>query len=273
MKNHIALARCLFGTTALLTSCTVYVPMQPTVSTIRQAEQVELTASIQPNLRLEAGAMVSPLSHLLLAAAGTYRPRLESSSSYFSTRQWEAGGGGYVPLGPKAQLTGLAGGGQGSSERGVETPGFLFAGDFTEYRARYRKFFGQLGIGTAGPAVPGRPALGLVYRYTWVSFDELTYVLTPRPSLLPALPEAGAVPLAGMGRHELLAYCRANLDRAGYWQAQLAGGVSGDASHPTADPLAPGSLHVDKTVRQVLLFSFGLVYCPHRATPDSPATP
>lgn len=277
MKNFFSVARCLFGATALLASCMVYAPiqpMQPTVSTIRQAGQVELTASIQPSLRLEAGAVVSPLPHVLLAAAGTYRPRLEDINSSFGTRQWEAGGGGYVSLGPGAQLTGLVGGGQGGSEQSEETPGFLFfAGSLTEYRARYHKFYGQLGISTAGSAVPGRSVLGLVYRYTWVGFDELTYAVTPRPGLLTVLPAAGMVPLTGMGRHELLAYYRANLDRAGYWQAQLAGGVSADAGHSAADPLAPGSGYVSNTVQQVLLFSSGLVYHFHRVMPTLPETP
>ena len=84
----------------ILTSCTVYAPMQPTVATVSRAGQMETNAFIQLNGRMEAGALYSPLPHVLVVGSGTYRPRLGSGdSTFFSTRQWEAGAGTYWPMG------------------------------------------------------------------------------------------------------------------------------------------------------------------------------
>ena len=62
------------ATVALLASCTVYAPMQPTVSTVTQAGQLELTGSAQLSGRVEGTAVYSPPPHVLLAGGGTYRP-------------------------------------------------------------------------------------------------------------------------------------------------------------------------------------------------------
>ena len=66
----------LLAAVALLASCTVYAPMQPTVSTITQAGQLELTGSAQLSGRAEGTAVYSPLAHVLLAGGGTYAPTL-----------------------------------------------------------------------------------------------------------------------------------------------------------------------------------------------------
>ena len=106
----------LLAAVALLTSCTVYAPMQPTVSTITQAGQLELTGSAQFNGRMEGTAVYSPLPHVLLAGGGTYRPNL-GGSAYFATRQWETGAGTYWVLGKHWLLTGEGGYGYACSER------------------------------------------------------------------------------------------------------------------------------------------------------------
>ncbi|UOQ74208.1 hypothetical protein [Hymenobacter cellulosilyticus] len=84
--------------------------MQPTVSTIRAQGETELVASLQPKGRLEASVVHSPLPHLLVSAAGSFRPKL-GDSTYAATRQWEAGVGTYWNLGPHWSVTALAGGG------------------------------------------------------------------------------------------------------------------------------------------------------------------
>lgn len=84
----------LAGAAALLAGCTVYAPMQLTVSSIRQAGQTELSASTQLNGRVEVTAVCSPLPHVLLAGSTTYRPNL-GGTTYFATRQWEVGTGTY----------------------------------------------------------------------------------------------------------------------------------------------------------------------------------
>ena len=76
----------LLAAVALLASCTVYAPMPPTVSTITQAGQLELTGSAQLSGRAEATVVYSPLPHVLLAGGGTYRPNL-GGTTYFATRQ------------------------------------------------------------------------------------------------------------------------------------------------------------------------------------------
>ncbi|TPG65443.1 hypothetical protein [Hymenobacter nivis] len=89
----------LFVCGALLTGCTVYAPMQPTVATLSRAGQLETSASVQLSGRVEAGALYSPLAHVLVAGSGTYRPHLSGGdSTFFSTRQWEAGAGTYYPV-------------------------------------------------------------------------------------------------------------------------------------------------------------------------------
>ena len=64
-----------------LGGCTVYAPMQPTVSGIRAVGEAEFGASIQGSGRVEASAVVSPAPGFLLAGAATYRPRIGSRAT------------------------------------------------------------------------------------------------------------------------------------------------------------------------------------------------
>ena len=115
----------LLAAVALLASCTVYVPMQPTVSTITQAGQLELTGSAQLSGRAAGTAVYSPLAHVLLAGGGTY---------------WM--------LGTHWLLTGEGGYGYARSERVWR--GLL--GISPELRAQYSKVFGQVGLGLSTQA-------------------------------------------------------------------------------------------------------------------------
>lgn len=229
----------------ILTGCTVYAPMQPTVATVSRAGQLEANASIQLSGRVEVGALYSPLPHVLVVGSGTYRPHLNSGdATFFSTRQWEAGAGTYWPLGKAWLVSGLTGGGYAATERLSSEP----LGKTPLLRARYSKLFAQVGI-DCRPFRSG--SFGVVYRFAQLRFDELTFY---QPTY------RGSVENRTMGRHEVLVYGRYDLawGQPHSWQIQSAVGCS----------LSNLPLHTDEpfeTTRNrlpVLLLSMGLVYCP-----------
>jgi hypothetical protein len=214
--NFSASARRLsvFATLLSLGSCTVYAPMQPTISTVNQAGQVEIAAGMQPNGRTEASVVYSPLPHLLVSAAGTFRPNL-GDSTFYATRQAEVGLGGYLPLGRGWQLTGLAGYGLATTRRAyVEEPFLWGARTLEEYRTRYGKVFGQASLTHEGL----RGSVGVVYRLARIHFNQFDYKAFPYDSY--------AVPRTSMVRHEALLFGRRSLDAAGRWQVQATMGLS-----------------------------------------------
>jgi hypothetical protein len=71
MQIYRHYCRFLLIGTVLLTSCTVYVPMQATMPLVQAKNQVEAGVSVQPSTRLEATAAYSPLAHCVVAGAGT----------------------------------------------------------------------------------------------------------------------------------------------------------------------------------------------------------
>ena len=231
---------------ALLTSCTVYAPMQPTVSTVTQAGQLELTGSAQLSGRVEGTAVYSPLPHVLLAGGGTYRPRL-GGTTYFATRQWEAGAGTYWLLGQHWLLTGEGGYGYAGTERMWQE---LF-GNSPELRARYSKVFGQVSLGYLRKQ---KWSGGAVYRFSQLHFDASSYY-TPYYQ--------GTTTNTNMGRHEVLLYGRheLHLGRASRWQLQGAMGFSASNLARRAD--TDGStFEINRNRQPVLMMSGGLVYRP-----------
>lgn len=231
----------------LLSGCTVYAPMQPTVSTIRQAGQAQVSTSVQLSGRVEAGAVYSPLPHVLVAGAGTYRPAL-GGTTYFGTRQWEAGAGTYWPLGHSWRLTGLGGYGYAATER---VSAELF-GHTPQLRACYGKLFGQLGFDHSRRE---GMSVGVVYRFTQLHFDELSFY-SPYYE--------GVVDIARMNRHELLLYGRRELGwgQAHRWQFQATTGVSFSGLAPPANDNQPNSFETNRNYKPVLLLSAGLVFTP-----------
>ena len=230
-----------------LTGCTVYAPMQPTVSTVREAGQVEISGSSQLNGRLEGGVVLSPVAHVLLAGAGSYRPAVYIGKTYFSTRQWEAAAGTYWALGPKWLLTGLGGYGYASSGRIWAE---LLGGTTPDLHARYGKWFGQAGLHHDGQNV----GFGLVYRLTELRFDELSYY-TPY--------YAGIVDMRPLVRHELLFYSRRLLGGGpvGQWHMQTALGVSLAARSRSSDDTS-NRFEYNRTLFPALLASVGVVFSP-----------
>lgn len=251
----------LLAAVALLASCTVYAPMQPTVSTITQAGQLELTGSAQLNGRVEGTAVFSPLPHVLLAGGGTYRPNF-GGTSFFATRQWEAGAGTYWTLGKHWLLTGEGGYGYASSERAWAE---LF-GASPELRARYSKAFGQVSLGYLHKQ---KWSGGAIYRFSQLHFDEMSFY-TPHYE--------GGMSNTNMGRHEVLVYGRHELHigRASRWQLQGAVGFSASNQARLAS-LDTDVFEINRNRQPVLMVSGGLVFKPawgraNRAGPE-PQTP
>lgn len=234
-------------------SCTVYAPMQPTMPLLRAAGQAEGTASIQPNGRVEITGAVSPARHVLLTAGGTVCPRL-GSESFLVSRQYEVGGGAYLPLGDKWLLNGLGGYGQAINNRGYKDLGFLFfAPTYSEYSARYSKVFGQVGIAK----MQERYAIGATYRLTQVHFSSLTSV------------RHGDLPLARMLRHEVLLFVRHTwgYGTRGQWESLVTAGLSGSGTPKLDDsPGAPGygaaAYDANRNLLPAFMASLGVVYRP-----------
>jgi|GEM_PF-1768161 len=242
----------VFATLLLATSCTVYSPMQPTVSTVSKAGQVEVAGSVQATGRVEGSVVYSPLPHLLVSAAGTFRPKLGTDSTFNTTQQGEVGVGGYLPLGHGWQLTGLAGVGLGSSHRAyVEEPLIWGTRTLETYQSRFHKAFGQLSLTHEGRI----GSIGGVYRLSKVSFTQLNYT---EPEYL----RFYAVPLPSMVRHEALLFGRLNLDAAQRWQLQGTAGlsVSGTPEQKTDDGFDQDQ--ANHVLLPVPMVSLGVVFRP-----------
>jgi hypothetical protein len=238
----------------LATSCTVYAPMQPTISTVNRAGQVEVAGSVQVNGRTEASVVYSPLPHLLVSAAGTFRPKSGADSTFSTTRQGELGVGAYLPLGRGWQLTGLAGYGRATTRRAyIEEPLIWGKRNLEEYNMRYGKVFGQASLTHEGP----RGSLGVVYRISKISFDQLDYSLA-RYIQYP-------VPLRSMVRHEALLFGRYGLDAANRWQLQSTLGLSVSATPQLrTDTDEQGRYQANHVLLPVPMMSVGIVFHPTR---------
>lgn len=243
-----------------LGSCTVYTPMQPTVSTISAKGQLELTGSMQPNTRLESTVVYSPLPNTLVMAAGSFRPKI-GDTTYSATRQWEAGLGSYVHLGPRWLLTGMAGYGFATTIKSIPGVGIgLYSGGYDRYKAKYSKVFGQLSVARQLE----QQSFGVVYRLARIEYEQLEYSFGLSS-------DYSAIPMHQALRHEALAFYRTNLGQRGRWQLQATLGVSGATPQPTVATPPAGPNRNDNykeqeeshnASRPVLMTSFGVVFRP-----------
>ncbi|GAB3831562.1 hypothetical protein [Hymenobacter jeollabukensis] len=257
MKRFLFPFSCALGLlAALLTSCSVYAPMQPTTSTIRHRGETELSASIQPNGRLEAGVVHSPMANVLVSGAATFRPKTNDSSS-LNTRQWELGLGTYRALGTHWLLTGLAGGGYATTHKSIMTKELdIFPlgvhNELYQYDARYAKLFGQF---NASYAFRGGE-VGAAYRLTYLHFRDLNWQYNGY---------SAPIPVKSMLRHEPQLFCRINLDRQqpARWQAQAAIGMS-LAQNRKAEVETWTSTEAHRTRLPMPTASLGVVFRPGR---------
>jgi hypothetical protein len=195
-----------------LTGCTVYTPLQPALPTIRQAGQVELRAAIQPSLRGEASVAYSPIKHVVLTAAGSWRPQLSVyDTSLYKARRSEVGIGTYWPLNSVWTLSALGGYGWGRTNLRLSEVGIIWNFS-TNYFARYQTRFGQFSL--SRQLYPFTASFG--YRLTRVTFQELR----TRDYDLPLDPQ---------WRHEPFLSLRVDLGAdktTTRWQTELSGAVS-----------------------------------------------
>ena len=127
----------------LATSCTVYAPMQPVMPLVSQRGQAEAGASIQVLGRVEATGSYSPIQHVVLTGGLMGAPRL-GEQHFLATTQYEVGAGLYQLLGQRRHwlLSGLGGFGHAYCHRGYVDLGFFGPEVYSEYEARYAKYFG-----------------------------------------------------------------------------------------------------------------------------------
>ncbi|MDO7875173.1 hypothetical protein Q5H93_10555 [Hymenobacter sp. ASUV-10] len=188
--------------------------MQPTVSTISAAGQVEATGSIQASGRLEGGVVYAPVSHVLVSVAGTYKPMFAAPPTYvFGTRQWEAGVGSYVGLGEHSRLTGLLGYGRAITKRGDYN--LLSNETWDVVQADYSKSFAQLGYTLYNP----RFSFHWLVRYSYLAINQLTVADYYRNTLQP-------LDLTRLDRLDALFCFRSQKGLPPHWRWQLSAGWS-----------------------------------------------
>lgn len=215
MQLYRYCCRFLLVGAVLLTSCTVYVPMQATMPLVRAKNQIEAGASLQPSTRLEGTVAYSPLAHCVVAGAGTIAFRT-GQKQYLITRQGEASLGGYWNLAPNWLLSTLAGGGYAYADRQ-----YSFLGS-EHYSGSYGKAFGQVGAAY----LTEQGSLSMTYRLAQVYYSHV---------------QTDTGPLASFQtqRHELLLASRHYLGFAPNWQLQMAVGVSASSLQPPSSGGSP----------------------------------
>ena len=230
-------------TVFLLTSCSVYVPLQPTMPLVEESKQVEVVASLQPTMRLEVAGAYSPLPHMVVTGAGTVG-LVTRGKEYLRTRQGEIGVGGYWKLGDNWLLSALGGAGSAATNRRY------CAWGCSQLEGGHYKIFGQVGAAYEGR----RKTSSLTYRLARVEYSRV---------------KDGEVVLANFGtyRHELVLADRWQLGSNPAWFWQSTAGVSlSNLYSPSSKPTAPQNQD-DRWYAAglpALLVSFGVGWQPQR---------
>jgi hypothetical protein len=220
--------------------------MQPVMPLVSQRGELEAGGSCQPTGRLEATAAYSPLRRAVLTAALTAAPRL-GNEYFLVTRQAELGAGIYQPLGGDWLLSATGGYGLAYCHRGYVDLGIFGPGIYSEYTARYHKYFGQIGLAHVGAT----RSIGLTYRLVKVRFGYL------------ADAEYGPLPLSGMLRHELAYFGR--LAASKRWQLTFASGFSVSGTPKLDDNLSYPTYgrpeyHANRNLLPAFFVSLGAVF-------------
>ncbi|PJJ58775.1 hypothetical protein [Hymenobacter chitinivorans] len=232
-----------------LSSCSVYAPMLPAAPQIRDKGQAEVQATSFLNGRWEAGATYSPLRHVLVRAAGGIKTD-SRDTAYFRVHQYEVGLGGYYPLGKHWLVTGLGGYGQARSNRGYYQT-FLFGnGYLVDFKANYRRVFGELSTSYYNSWV----TLGLAYRLSKVDFTSLTYNGAP-------------LGMSGMLREEAMLFARFGSEEGSLswlgFQVSL-GTTAVPRSRPEDQNTNPYAREYDHLRESRILMGASLIVYPHR---------
>jgi hypothetical protein len=141
--------------------------------------------------------------------------------------------------------------GQAYCHRGYVDASFFGPGTYSEYKARYAKYFGQVGVAYTGPILKH----GITYRLLKANFNYLNSS------------EYGPLPLPGMLRHELAYFMRASV--AQRWKLTFATGFSfsgtpkldNDLGYPT---YGRPEYHANRNLLPAYFMSLGLMFQPER---------
>ncbi len=244
--NRLLAKALALGGGLLAAGCTVYAPMQPVMPLVRQRGELEAGASCQPTGRLEATAAYSPLRRAVLTAALTAAPKL-GGERFLVTRQAELGAGAYQPLGSDWLLSATGGYGLAYCHRGYVDLGIFGPGTYSEYTARYHKYFGQVGLAHVGAL----GTVGFTYRLAKVRFNYLESL------------EEGPLPLPGMLRHELAYFVRLSTSKR--WQVAFTTGVSVSGTAKLNDDLGyptygRAEYHANRNLLPAFFMSLGATF-------------
>ncbi|MBD2715881.1 hypothetical protein KBK19_12625 [Microvirga sp. STR05] len=250
---------------ALVSSCTVYTPMQPHAPMVRARGEGEAQLEVQFTGRAEVKAAYSPVKHVLVLGGATARPGIplgRTSQDKFSTLQYEAGLGAYFPLANHWTIQGMAGTGAGSAQRTVSEFGLLLAFS-NNYDARYHKEYGQLGFTHQAQRI----SIGFGYRLTQVGFKELSAQDLHEPFIRYQLP------LDKQLRHEPYAFCRHSLGTQNRWQLQVSTAWSVTVpGRGLVDPYTEVAHRARFNRGASLLLGAGVIFRPSLWSPDATAS-
>lgn len=169
----------LLAVTGLLASCSVYAPLQTSAPLVHDKGEAEVAGSAYLSGRLEGSVAYSPLKHVLVRAAGGFRPS-SADSTYFRIRQFEAGVGSYRYLREQWLVGGMVGYGQGSSARRWRDGFEAIWRDSVlanEFKARFHKLFAEAYVANDA----GWTTFGAACRLSQVRFADLTNRGQPVP--------------------------------------------------------------------------------------------
>lgn len=148
-------------------SCSVYVPLQPSASLLRNKGESEVAANLYLSGRLEGSVAYSPAKHVLVRVAGGLQPNNEDSVN-FHIRQFELGGGTYRSLSDRWLIGAMSGYGRGQSSRRFTKNGFEYFGPDPiiryDYSARFHRLYGEAFVAYEGEWA----TVGAAYRLSQV---------------------------------------------------------------------------------------------------------
>jgi hypothetical protein len=157
-------------------SCAVYVPMQAAAPAIKAKGEMEVTGSWSLTNRLDFGVAYSPVRHLLVRVAGSFKgsvPMRPDSTNYLKNNQYELALGTYWPLGEHWLVGGLTGFGQAHALARYQEDGFSLLAQSIQHQfdASYNRYLGETYLTyKVGPW----GAVGLAYRLVQLRLADVT---------------------------------------------------------------------------------------------------
>jgi hypothetical protein len=157
--------------------------MQAAAPEIRAKGDIEVTGSWALADRVDFGATYSPVPHLLVRAATSFKgsvPRQQDSASYSKNNQYELAVGTYWPLGEHWLVGGLAGFGRAHAQARYTDDGDTFlsfrAPVRHQFDAKYSKYSGEV-YATYQPSP--LVSFGLAYRVVQLRLTDVTDLGAP----------------------------------------------------------------------------------------------